>query len=213
MKRLFIKWVGLVSLGLLFLAPGKMAFAHKVNVFAWVDGNTVYSESKFNGGRVAKDALVEVFDMNGEKLLEGRTDDKGNFSFAIPEKTAMRIVLKAGMGHQGEWTIPVEEIGGDVIADETGESGMGTPEKIIETPVSEADTPKMPNAFNYLSKEDVAGIVERELDKKMKPVVEKLNRLLDPHKKPSVSDIIGGIGYIIGLVGLGAYIKSRKEKI
>jgi len=27
------------------------AFAHRVNVYAWVDGDTIYVESKFAGGR------------------------------------------------------------------------------------------------------------------------------------------------------------------
>ena len=31
-------------------------------------------------------------------------------------------------------------------------------------------------------------------------------------KGPSMSEIIGGIGYILGLVGLGAYVRYRKER-
>jgi nickel transport protein len=29
-------------------------------------------------------------------------------------------------------------------------------------------------------------------------------------KGPTMSDIVGGLGYIIGLVGLGAYVRYRK---
>ena len=86
------------------------AFAHKVTIFAWVEGNTIYTQSKFSRGKKARGALVTVFDMEGNRLLEGTTDEKGEFSFKIPKKTGLKVVLKASMGHLAEWKIPVEEI-------------------------------------------------------------------------------------------------------
>jgi len=57
------------------------ALAHKVNVFAWIEGDTVHTESKFSGGRRAKGATVEVYDAADLLLLSGKTDDRGCFSF------------------------------------------------------------------------------------------------------------------------------------
>ena len=71
----------------LLLLSAVPATAHKVNVFAWVDGDRIYTQSKFSGGRKAKNATIEVYDRQGNKLLEGQTDDKGEFSFKIPQKT------------------------------------------------------------------------------------------------------------------------------
>jgi nickel transport protein len=61
-----------------------------------------------------------------------------------------------------------------------------------------------------LTREDVEQAVDRALEKKLKPVMQMLSDLNDP--KPGISDIFGGIGYIIGLVGIGAYLKSRKKR-
>ena len=54
----------IVVVMVLFVFPlvVKQAFAHKVTIFAWVEGDTVHTESKFSGGRVAKQAPIEVYD-------------------------------------------------------------------------------------------------------------------------------------------------------
>ena len=106
------------------------ALAHKVMIFAWVEGDTVFTESKFSGGKKVLHAPVVIFDKNGKKLLEGKTDNKGEFSFKIPKLSDLRIVLNAAMGHKAEWTVPESELreAGAIVkkknADET--SGLTT---------------------------------------------------------------------------------------
>jgi nickel transport protein len=54
------------------------------------------------------------------------------------------------------------------------------------------------------------GMINRALDRKLAPVM-KLIR--DTRKDgPSITEIIGGIGYIFGLFGLVMYFKSRNKK-
>jgi len=203
-----------VVLVLIFLSlMPEYAFAHKVTIFAWVEGDMVYTESKFSGGRKAQNAPVEVFDGQGNKLLEGKTDENGEFSFKAPQKTEMKIVLVAGMGHRGEWTIPAEEFTGEIseYAKDTAsqEPVAKQPGKInTSESVSGEDT----SISSSLTSEDLQRVVEKALDKKLKPVITKLNKSLDPNHSPSVSDILGGIGYIFGLVGIGAYFNYRKKK-
>ena len=204
----YIKKVGGVAAICVMLLTGS-AHAHKVIVFAWVEGNTVHSESKFHGGRPAKDAPLEVVDLNGQKLLEGRTDDKGLFSFAIPKKTAMKIILKAGMGHQGEWTIPLEELGEVSAAMQpTGEKGIKAGSSSVSAPPKERESSR--TATECLTREEAAALVEAALDKKLAPIMGGINHLLDPNKDPSFVEIMGGIGYILGLVGLIAYFQARR---
>ena len=100
----------LLSAGFLLIVSGA-AHAHRVNVFAWVEGDTVYTESRFPGGKAVKEGQIVVFDeVTGEKLLEGRTDESGAFSFQVPRRVSLRIELTAGMGHKNEWIVPAEEI-------------------------------------------------------------------------------------------------------
>jgi len=52
------------------------AQAHKVNVFAYVEGDRVIVEGYFSGNAKAQDSLVQIIDETGKKLLEGKTDKK-----------------------------------------------------------------------------------------------------------------------------------------
>jgi len=189
------------------------ALAHKVTLFAWVEGEMVYTESKFSGGKKAQNAPIEVFDAHGKKIFEGKTDKNGKFSFKAPRKTEMKIVLLAGMGHRAEWTIPLEEFVENTAenAEKPAVYKMTAPEadKINKSELpSKEDNGKSP----CLTPEDVQILVEKTLDKKLKPVITRLNKAIDPDRGPSISDILGGIGYILGLMGIGVYFNYRNKK-
>ena len=91
-----------------------IAWGHGVHVFAYVDGQKVFVEGYFTGKSKAVDSVVEVFDAQGNKLTEGRTDNNGVYSFkaldVVPVRGDLRIVLKAGPEHQAEFHIPASEL-------------------------------------------------------------------------------------------------------
>ena len=187
---------------LLFVAT---AAAHKVTIFAWVEGDTVYTQSKFSGGKMVRDGKVEVFDSQDRLLLEGRTDERGTFAFQTPAITELSIVLTAGMGHRSTWRLTAAELGGETSTAAGAESPETTPESM-----QAQSKPLAPAAEASLTAKDVEAIVARQLELKLQP----LNRMIaaSQDEGPSVSDILGGIGYIIGLVGLSAYLRFRKER-
>jgi nickel transport protein len=175
------------------------AMAHRVVIFAWVEGDRVFTESKFSGGKRVKQGDVIVYDSEGNQLLKGKTDDKGEFSFEVPKKTSLKIVLMAGMGHGGEWTIPVSEL----------EDVAGPP---IKTTPSQKAAPKKTEKQaegSHLSSNEIRLTVEEALDKKLKPVMKILVELRE--SRPTFRDIFGGIGYILGLVGVAAYFNYRRK--
>ncbi len=45
------------------------AWAHKVTIFAWVDGDMVHTQSKFSRGRPAKNSTIVVYDNEGNQLF------------------------------------------------------------------------------------------------------------------------------------------------
>lgn len=179
-----------------------IADAHRVIVFAWVEGDTVFTESKFPGGRKVVDGKIIVYDQEGTQLLEGKTDDHGKFSFKAPRRTAMKIVVEAGAGHRGEWGLSLKEVaaGGD------GEKGtMVTGNTDSRKPERE----RMGIAGGTESQDEIRVAVERALENKLRPVMEMLTEVRD--RGPTLRDVIGGIGYIIGLVGLAAYLRYRRK--
>ena len=190
--RIFLTIFLLVSL--LIISINRPVSAHKVMIFAWVEGDTVFTESKFSGGKKVMNAQVQVFDKGGEQFLEGKTDNKGKFSFKVPKLTDLRIVLNAAMGHKAEWTMPESE-----IRESCGDPGS-----------KKTDEPSQAIAVG-LSKEEIKGLIEESLDRKLRPIIKMITE--SQSKGPSVTEIIGGIGYIFGLMGLVIYFRNRRKKM
>lgn len=175
------------------------AMAHRVTIFAWVEGDKIFTESKFSGGKLVKGGEVIVYDLEGTQLLKGKTDDKGEFSFEIPKKISLKIVLIAGMGHRGEWTIPVSEL----------EDVAGPQTKITTSQKTAPKKTEKQAEICNVTLDDIRQVVEQSLDKRLKPVMKILVESRESH--PTFRDIFGGIGYILGLVGVAAYFNYRRK--
>lgn len=95
---------------LVVCAMAGTAQAHKVNVFAYAEDGTIHTESYFPDGKPAAGGTIEVYDQAKARLLEGKTDKEGKFSFPIPKREDLTIVINAGMGHRNEYTIRQDEM-------------------------------------------------------------------------------------------------------
>jgi len=189
----------IVSLIVFFLLCSSVpAFAHKVYIYAWVEGNTIYTESYFSGGGKVKNGVIQVFDARGKDLLEGRTNAKGEFSFQIPEKATLRIVVNASMGHRGEYVLKAEEIGEDPPAESKRE-----------------DAAKVSNRESHsvirVEEDQIRRIVEASLDSRLRPIARSIARLQED-RGPGFTEIVGGIGYIFGIMGLALYFRGRRRR-
>jgi nickel transport protein len=173
-------------------------FAHKVNIFAYVEGEKIYTESYFNDGKKCIDSKIEVFDNQENKLLEGLTDKEGEFSFEVPSEDGdLKIVLTASMGHQAEYSILADELS----------STAGLIKEEPEEPVSLIS----PEA-SLVDLKEIQSIIEDTLDEKLKSIMREMREIKKSQEdKISPTEIIGGIGYIIGIFGIIAYFLSRKR--
>ncbi|MEW6214959.1 MAG: hypothetical protein AB1478_07145 [Nitrospirota bacterium] len=192
------------------------AYAHKVNIYAYAENGMVHSDSYFVDGTKCKNSIVEVFDeKSGTKLLEGKTDEDGKFSFKIPKTTPLKLVLHASMGHQAEYTL-----GEDEVKEATG-AGKALKTPAVKPPVRLVDRPpakiseKAPagvSEIRGLSESAIEAIVESAVEKKLQPVMRMLAELREKSESPGITEIIGGIGYIIGILGIIAYFKAKKVR-
>ena len=91
---------GMWMVMLVFLMTCGDARAHRVNLFAYVEGGTVCTESYFPDGRPVQAGKVEVYDSQKALLVEGATDPEGVFCFPVPKVDDLNIVLDASMGHR-----------------------------------------------------------------------------------------------------------------
>ena len=183
------------------------AFAHRVSLFAYVEGDTVFSESYFSKKRKVHQGKLEVFSTtSGELLLKGITDDEGIFNFPIPEATkkergGLLINLYASEGHRAEWTLTADE-----IFPETSDSSPDTQAQNIPAPEQKAEPTLLPESNSSLA--ELTAQVKTLTNK-----VETLKRLIisQQEKGPGVNEIFSGIGYILGLFGIAAFFLSRKK--
>jgi len=180
--------------------PG-VSYAHKIRVFAWIAGDTVTVESGFSGGRPLVAGLVEVEDATtGNNLLKGKTNDSGVFTFSLAETvrqkgTALRIIVSGGEGHRNEWLLETKDHQG----------GAGVDTTVAATPTPSLATPVPADQANI---EHLTRIFDQLLEEKLAPIRRSLAQAED--QKPKLTDILGGIGYIVGIAGIISWMKSRK---
>ena len=211
----------------LFLLAASPAWAHRVNIFAWVDGSDIVVECAFNRSQKVRGGTLNVVDAaTNELLLSGRTDDAGVFRFPIPEaaRTAghdlvLRIV--AGEGHQNDWIVSASEF----VPPKTA-AGIANPPASVDgsasqpvhpqspvkdtsfVPAGATASPAQPTA-GQLTAQDVESIVNQALEAKLSPIRRMLSEQYE--SGPGLRDIIGGLGWIIGLAGIAAYCKRRRD--
>jgi nickel transport protein len=63
----------------------------------------------------------------------------------------------------------------------------------------------------YITNTEIEAIIESVIDRKLKPLENMLIKLQERIEKPGITEIIGGIGYIIGIFGIIMYLKSRRK--
>lgn len=178
----------------------QQALAHKLNLFAYAEGDTISVEGYFADGRKAQNSAVKVLDSSGKVLVEGMTDGEGKYLFKVPQKSDLKIILNAGMGHQGEFAMSAAELGdGNAAASEQG-SAMSDGDADVGHAGAE-----MVNAPVTGSELDIA--VHRAVNEAIKPLVREL---AESRQQASISEIVGAVGYIFGLLGLFAFYKARQ---
>lgn len=188
------------------------AAAHRVTIFGWIEEDTVFTESQYPDGKRVKNGNILVYDAAGKALLTGTTSENGEFSFKIPGTSALRVVIEAGMGHQGEWAFSEQEIQSALGGAPNSEAPEPPVPEIPALPAIAA--PAAPGAPEpqtpTLDPGQLEQMMERVVDKKLQPITRMLAQM--QQKGPTVNDIFGGIGYILGLAGVAAYFLSRKNR-
>jgi len=187
--------VSFVFSGLFLLTITSFVFAHKVNIFAYVEGDTVYTESYFSDGKKVDGGKVEVYDSQGNKLLEGETDKDGQFNFKLPKKDDLKIVLIATMGHRASYTLSKDELPDIAMMPGLKKSGFEEESKV--------------KGSTQVDLDQVKEVIDSCLDEKLKPVMRELAKM--QQKKISFAEVIGGIGYIFGITGIIFYFVGKKR--
>lgn len=211
------------------LAPALLlpadAEAHRVNIFAWFEGENIVVECGFNRSSPVRGGLVTVFDAtDGKELLRGHTDERGVFAFPVPgpvrQGHGLRIAVNAGEGHVNDWTMTAAEINEarDLSHDfqEAAAHSQARPLPASAQTAPAAVPPPAPAPpvvaapAGPLTASEVRAIVGESLTAGLAPIRRELAALSSPG--PTVRDIVGGLGWIMGLIGIACWFMARRKQ-
>jgi len=194
------------------------AYAHRVYFFAYAKGDKVVAEGYFIDGRKAINSHVEVFDKNsGEKLLEGKTNNRGQFSFTPPKKVDLKLTINAGMGHKAEFSLSTAQLG-------TTSTSAAVPSAQEQSSVKKTSTPaaapsvqeqssvkktSTPAAASSINMAEFKRIIDASLDERLRPIIVGIEK--SENGGVSVQSIVGGLGYIFGLMGIAMYFSGKSK--
>ena len=181
-----------LALAMVFASP---AHAHKLKVFATAVGAEIEGSVYFVGSGPAPGAKVSIETGDGEPPVLLQTDTDGKFAFAAARRVNHVITVDAGDGHSAQTIVAADNLPSSLP------SSAGTAAALI-APAAAA----VPVVAGGASLED---LVAKAVAQQIRPLREQLNAYEDQVR---LRDIVGGIGYIIGLAGLAMWLRSRRRE-
>lgn len=193
-RRILYAMVGGLLLCLSSVSP---AFAHKMKVFASAQGAEVSGYAYFNTGDRAQDSLVVITTADGAKLAEMKTDGEGKFHFQALHRVDHTITVDAGDGHMASFTVKAAELPESL-------PGTGIAKAAAEPPpaASPASVPIPADA-------DLKAFIDQSVSRQIQPLREQIDAY---QEKIWWHDVLGGIGYILGLGGLAFGMTGRRHR-
>ena len=194
-------------LALLFPQEGQ---AHRVNIFAYADGDAVQIECSFSKSQRVRNGRLTMCDAQTDEVLAHAVTDEQGFFRYVPEAAflkrghGLKIHLNAGEGHQSSWTLGSEDL--------RMTSGGDGPVPPAPSSAAHDAPPPASRAPSAMPASDIEKHLESMLEAKLAPMRQMLGKVLAAQQddSPRLRDIIGGIGWIIGLLGMAAYARSKK---
>jgi nickel transport protein len=168
-------------------------------------------EGYFSGKAKAVECPVEILDADGNKIHEGKTDANGVYGVKIADLRLtsgdLKIVLRAGDGHRAECTLRHDDLTGSAVA---------AADRSERAQATDVPTEHVAAQLQFQDSTQLRKNLDEIIDAKIQPLMKMLasqQRLLAEQKDRGVrlTDVIGGIGWIFGLMGVWAYFKGRQQ--
>lgn len=183
-----MRFLGLVVL--VVSLSTQVAFAHKTSVFAHAHGKQIHGEVTADGDTPMAGAKITAYGPSGETLAETVADAEGQFTLTVTQRCDWKIVATGG-GHHASYTVPVDELPADLPT--ASDASHGHPHDDGHPHAGEPGEPIEDNA---------------ELRRQVTALRNDIRGL---QEKLRWQDIIGGIGYILGLMGVAFYFLGTRR--
>lgn len=184
------------------------AAAHRLNVFATADGAQIHGSTYFSDDKPARDVLVHVLGPDNQKLGETRTNDRGKFDYTAQHACDHTFVVETIDGHRGTFTVKAAEL--PETLPKLGNAAATSPPAKAEAATPPSGTSAAaPGTGTPANDAAMRALVEEAVSRELEPLREQLDAYQHSIR---VHDILGGIGYIVGVMGVLALLKSRPRK-
>jgi nickel transport protein len=199
---------------IVLLAVTSLAEAHNIRLFASVEDHAITGHASYGSGDRIANATVRIGTWNGESLAEVVTAEDGTFRYEPVMRGDLVLTLELADGHVATRTIHADELPLDLPAS----SPMAHAEQAATGPVAYHD----PIAHDHVADHHesnqfptpagweavVRDVVRDEISRQIRPVREQIDRA---ETAVRWRDVVGGIGYILGLAGLAAVVLARRS--
>lgn len=136
---------------------------------------------------------AEGYFADGSRCLECRVE--------VLEANTGELLLEGKTDSGGTFTFESPGAASIRVVVHAGPGHMG---EYVLAKEDAAEAPQPPGA----GEEALAEEARRKID----DLTKELRRLREEARRPGLTEIVGGIGWIVGILGLIAYLKSRKKR-
>lgn len=157
----------------------------------------------------AKNVKLVFTVADGKVIDEILTDENGEFIVKAKYRNDTLVTLKNADGHMAEWHIAAAEFPADLPEYQITLNADNEKRVVPSKPSKQATSQENNNLF---SSELISSVIKQELG----PLQAQLNQiradLAEQNEKKRFQDILGALGYLLGLTGIAFYIAARRQK-
>ncbi len=182
------------------------AFAHKMYVLAETDGATIHGEVYFRGGSPARDIAVTAFGPSGARMAQTTTDQDGKFTLEAKVRCDHRLMVQTTDGHGVDFTVFADELPKELPPrgkmPDIAEKSMLEDATATKTAARTAATIDCQQLESV--REEIAGL--------RSGINECRKEIWKYQQQIRFRDIMGGIGWILGIAGIAFYFLGLRRK-
>ena len=169
------------------------ALAHKVIMSVFPSGTAIEGELGLSNGTMASNTTIVISDSSGATLGQTQTDADGFFIYTPKAAISHTFFANLGAGHVGHVEMTAQDVA----------QIMGVA-PTIPAPVANQSASAAPADMSNDMRQEMAAMIRDEL----RPL---RREIAASREHANLQSILGGIGYIMGLFGLGFYIAARRK--
>ncbi|MEE4379798.1 MAG: carboxypeptidase-like regulatory domain-containing protein [Candidatus Competibacteraceae bacterium] len=170
--------------------------AHQLRLFATTEGTIIRGTVYFAGGKKVANVPVTAFNAEGLPLGETITDQQGEFTFTAQQRVNHHFIADTSDGHQAGFIVSAQ-----VLPASLGALDSTTARSDPETTIITTDRIQHDPA-------ELQAVVEKAIARQIGPLRQQLEAY---EAKTRWHDVLGGIGYILGLTGIACYLLARRQ--